>query len=136
LFFWCFFLFAAIRNVLVIASPQKVSETDPIQTDEETFSQAGIKLEAIDKAEINRLGSLLLLSLTGFCVSGWFLSRAYILTLFLLGGLVEVVYEMALRRGMVAPRLPIARTALYSAGLAAALVLLMYVLLRTVNLMH
>ena len=79
------------------------------------------------------MGRLLLLSLTGFLVAGWFLSRAYVLTLFLLGGMVEVVYEMALSRGMIAPRLSLARTARYSVGLALALVLLMYVMLRTVN---
>jgi len=50
--------------------------------------------------------------------------------------MVEVVYEMALRRGMVPPRLSLARIARNSAGLAVALVLLMYVMLRTVNLMH
>ena len=49
---------------------------------------------------------------------------------------VAVVYEMALSRGMVPPRLPLVRTALYAAALAAALVLLMYILLRTVNFMH
>jgi hypothetical protein len=136
LLFWCFFIFPAVRNVLVIASPKKVSEAEAIQIDEETSLQNRIKFETTDKAEINRLGRLLLLSLTGFFVTAWFLSRAYILTLFLLGGMVEVVYEMALRRGMVAPRLPLARTVLYSACLAGALVLLMYVLLRTVNILH
>ena len=38
----------------------------------------------------------MLLSLTGFLLTGWFLSRAFVLTLFLLGGMVEAVYEMAL----------------------------------------
>jgi hypothetical protein len=58
------------------------------------------------------------------------------MTFFLLGGMVEVVYEMALRRGMIAPRLRMARVLPYSGGLAVLLVLLMYILLRTVNLMH
>jgi hypothetical protein len=39
------------------------------------------------------------LSFTGFLVAGWFLSRTYVMTFFLLGGMVEVVYEMALQRG-------------------------------------
>jgi hypothetical protein len=51
---------------------------------------------------------LLVLSLTGFLVAGWFLSRAYVMTFFLLGGMVEVVYEMALRRGMITSRLSLA----------------------------
>jgi hypothetical protein len=47
-----------------------------------------------------------------------------------------VVYEIALRRGMIAPRLGLRRTLLYAGGLAIALILLMYAMLRTVNLMH
>jgi hypothetical protein len=121
---------------LAIASPNKVSEGEHIASEEEAFPQWNVKHEVIDKAEVNRLGRLLVMSLTGFLVTGWFLSRARVLTLFLLGGMVEVVYEMALRRGMVAPRLSLARTMRYSVGLAVALVLLMYVLLRTVNLIH
>ncbi|MGD0548724.1 MAG: hypothetical protein ABR991_13010, partial [Terracidiphilus sp.] len=61
---------------------------------------------------------------------------AFVLTLFLLGGMVDVVYEMSLRRGMVAPRLPLGRVAFFSGGLAMVLVLLMYIMLRIVNLMH
>jgi hypothetical protein len=37
---------------------------------------------------------------------------------------------------MIAPRLRLARALSYSGGLAVLLVLLMYILLRTVNLMH
>jgi O-antigen ligase len=136
LFFWCMFLFPTVRDALAIASPNKVSEGEHIASEEEAFPQWNVKHEVIDKAEVNRLGRLLVMSLTGFLVTGWFLSRAMVLTLFLLGGMVEVVYEMALRRGMVAPRLSLARTMRYSVGLAVALVLLMYVLLRTVNLIH
>jgi hypothetical protein len=58
------------------------------------------------------------------------------MTFFLLGGIVEAVYEMALQRGMITPRLRLSRVFLYSAGLSILLVLLMYILLRTVNLMH
>jgi hypothetical protein len=136
LFFWCMFLFSTMRDALVISSLEKVSEGESIASEEEPFPLWKGKYEGIDKAEVNRLGRLLVLSLTGYFVTGWFLSRAYVLTLFLLGGMVEVVYEMALRRGMVPPRLSLARIARNSAGLAVALVLLMYVMLRTVNLMH
>jgi hypothetical protein len=136
LFFWSLFLFSTMRDALVLSSSEKVSEGEPVASDEESFPLWKGKREVIDKSEVSRLGRLLVLSLTGFFVTGWFLSRAFILTLFLLGGMVEVVYEMALRRGMVAPRLPLARTSLYSAGLAVALILMMYVLLRTVNMMH
>ena len=102
----------------------------------EKFPLSTRKIEAIDKAEVNRLGRLLVLSLTGFLVAGWFLSRAYVMTFFLLGGMVEVVYEMALRRGMIAPRLSLARVLLFAGVLAISLVLLMYIMLRITNLMH
>lgn len=136
LFFWCMFLLATVRDALTICSPEKVSEGEPIASEEEAFPLLKGKIEAIDKADVNRLGRLLILSLTGFLVCGWFLSRAYVLTLFMLGGMVEAVYEMALRRGMAAPRLRLGRVAYLSGGLAVALVLLMYIMLRLVNLTH
>lgn len=136
LFFWCMFLFPTVRDALAIASPEKVSEGEPITIEKEDFPSRQGRLETIDKSEVNRLGRLLVLSLTGFLVTGWFLSRAFVLTYFLLGGMVEVVYEMALRRGMIAPRLSFGRTAIRSGGLAIALVLLMYVMLRVMNLTH
>ena len=40
------------------------------------FPAAARKIETLDKAEVNQLGRLLLLSFTGFLVAGWFLSRA------------------------------------------------------------
>ena len=43
---------------------------------------------------------------------------------------------MALQRGMIAPRLRLARVLPYAGGLAVALLVLMYILLRIVNLMH
>jgi hypothetical protein len=76
------------------------------------------------------------LSLTGFLVAGLFLSRAYVLTLFLLGGIAEVVFEMGFRRGMIVSRLRLPRVALHSGGLTIALVLLMYIMIRVLNLMH
>jgi hypothetical protein len=120
----------------VTASPRKVSVGEPIVAEEGLFPQATRKIEAVDKADVNRLGSLLVLSLTGFLVAGWFLSRAFVMTLFLLGGMSEVVYEMALRRGMIAPRLRMERLLPYAGGLAISLVLLMYIVLRITNLTH
>jgi hypothetical protein len=58
------------------------------------------------------------------------------MTLFLLGGMAEVIFEMALRRGMIAPRLRLARVLPYAVGLMIALVLMMYVMVRILNLMH
>jgi hypothetical protein len=58
------------------------------------------------------------------------------MTFFLLGGMVEVVYEMALRREMIAPRLRLARVLPYAGILAFALVLVLYIMLRIMNLMR
>jgi hypothetical protein len=136
LYFWSLFLFPTLRDALAIASPAKVSEGEPTIPEEELFPQAARKIETLDKAEINRLGRLLVLSLTGFLVAGWFLSRAFVMTFFILGGMVEVVYEMALRREMIAPRLRLARVAPYAGILAFALVFMLYIMLRILNLMR
>jgi hypothetical protein len=136
LYFWSLFLFPTMRAALAIASPAKVSEGEPIVAEEGLFPQATRKIEAVDKAEINSLGRLVVLSLIGFLVAGWFLSRAFVMTLFLLGGMAEVVYQMALQRGMIAPRLRLARALPYAGVFAISLVLLMYIMLRILNLMH
>jgi hypothetical protein len=135
LYFWCLFLFSTVRDVIVIATPAKVSEAGPIKPVEGLYPQVR-EIEAVDKAEINRIGRLLVLSLTGFLVAGWFLSRAFVVTLYLLGGMVEVIYEMALQRGMVAPRMRMSRVLPYAGYLAISLILLLYIMLRLVNLTH
>jgi hypothetical protein len=136
LFFWSMFLFPTVRDALALASPAQVSEAEPVAAEDGLAPLPERKIEYIDKAEVNRLGRLLIMSLTGFLVAGWFLSRAFVMTLFLLGGIIEAVFEMALRRGMIAPRLPFTRVMPYAVGLAISLVLLMYVMLRVTNLMH
>lgn len=134
LFFWSLFLFPTFRDALAAGSAENVSEAQAIETKEEPLHLAARKVVAVDKAEINRMARLLFLSLTGFLVAGWFLSRAFVMTLFLLGGMVEVVYEMALQQGMVAPRMRLARVIPYSASLAVILVFTMYIMLRVMNL--
>jgi O-antigen ligase len=136
LYFWSLFLFPTVKDALVIASPAKVTEGEPIVPEESPVPQPEWRVEEVDKAEINRLGRLVVLSLTGFLAAGWFLSRAYVMTFFLLGGICEVVLEMALERKMVAPRLPLARTLIYSGVLMILLLLAMYMLLRIDNLTH
>jgi hypothetical protein len=136
LYFWSLFLYPTIRNAVSLASPEKVREADPTLVEKEMFLIEAKKVEVSDKAEVNRIGRLLVLSLTGFLVAGWFLSRAYVLTFFLLGGMVEVFYEMALRQGMVAPRQQLKLVLRNTAILAVSLILLMYIMLRTTNLMH
>jgi len=58
------------------------------------------------------------------------------MTFFLLGGMVEMVYEAARRRGMVAPRLRLTRVLFRSLLLMIGLITAVYILLRIINLMH
>jgi hypothetical protein len=136
LYFWCLFLLPTVTDAWAVSSPARLSEGSPRVPDEALLPYQIKKLEDLDKAEVSRLGTLVLLSLTGFLVAGWFLSRAYVMTLFILGGMAEVVFEMALERQMLAARLRLGRVLAYAGGLAAVLIALMYILLRIVNLTH
>jgi O-antigen ligase len=136
LFFWSMFLFTTTRDAIAAASPEKVTDTELAVADSSLFPRLIEDSGTCDKAQINQLGRLLVLSLTGFLVSGWFLSRSFVVTFFLLGGMVEVVYDLALKQGMIGPRLPFRRVLGYSGCFAFLLLLLVYIMLRITNLMH
>ena len=136
LYFWSMFLFATVKDALAITSHMKATEGEPVVLEEPPFPRAVMKTEVLDAAEINRLGRLVVLSLTGFLVAGMFLSRAFAVTLFLLGGMAEVVFQMALERGMVAPRMSLPRVLGYAGGLMISLLLMMYIVIRGLNLMQ
>jgi hypothetical protein len=134
LFFWSLFLMPTVRDTLLIASPKRVEEAENAPAGEDPLFFRAWKGAHLNKIEINRLGYCLLLSLTGFLAAGWFLSRAFVMTFFLLGGMAEAVYEMAQLRGMTAPRLPLGRVLLYSVGLMFASLTLVYVMVRILNM--
>jgi O-antigen ligase len=67
LFFWSLFLVPTLRDSLVLASPEKVSEGRPVVGETELFPRETRTIEHIDKDEVNHLGGLLLLSIAGFC---------------------------------------------------------------------
>lgn len=136
LYFWSMFLFPTLRDALAIASPARLVDGAPIAAGKTGFAPPIKELEEIDKAEINNIGHLAVMSLTGFLVASWFLSRAFTMTLFLLGGIVEVVFEMAQRRGMIAPRLRFDRLSLYVGVFTISLLVLTYLVLRVGNLMR
>jgi len=133
LFFWCLFLLPSLIDCVRASSPARVSSGVPIAVEESLFPHSARKVEEIDKDEINRLGLIVLLSLTGFLVGGWFLSRAYALTLFLLGGMTEVVFDIALRRQMIAPRMKLTKAISYAGLLTVALVPFMYLTVLVLN---
>lgn len=135
LYFWSLFLFATGRSVLSIAEPGKIKEIDRTKIDDQDPLMARKEL-TLDKSETYRMGYCLLLSLTGFLTAGWFLSRAFVMTFFLLGGMIETVYESARRNAMVAPRLPLARNLSYSLVFMIVLVMSVYCLLRVLNLIR
>ncbi len=135
-YFWCMFLFSTLNDSLAIAAPAKITEGEPIEVEEVPYPQPVMQIESIDKSEINRLGRLLVLSLTGFLAAGMFLSRAFVPTLFLLGGMVEVVFEMAIERKMIAPRLHLVRVLVYAGALMISLLAMMYAVVRVLKLFH
>ena len=133
-YFWSLYLFPTVRNALLIASPKAITDAGPIAVDDGPYPHTATQIEELCKDEIVRLGRLIFLSLIGFLVAGWFLSRAFVVTLFLLGGIAESVYQMALQRGMIAPRLPFFRVLRNSAGLAICLFTAMYILVLILNI--
>lgn len=130
LFFWSMFLLSTLRDTLLLASPKRVGEGEP-QASMDEFPEFATRPKArIERTEIIRLGRLMVISFAGFLTAGFFLSRAFVLTFFLLGGMTEVIYQLALQQGMVSQRMRLGRVALYSVLLAIALVVGIYILLK------
>jgi len=134
LYFWALFLLPTIRDALAIASPPKTSEARASLPEFQRLSPPVEAAETPEEADIRHTGRLLILSLSGFLVAGLFLSRAFVMTFFLLGGMVEVVSETALRQGSMTPRLRLSRLAPYALVLMIALVIAMYIMVRILNL--
>jgi O-antigen ligase len=65
-------------------------------------------------AEVQRLANITLVMLSGFLTAGWFLSRAYTMSVFLYAGVAAVVYRMGRNLDIVPPPMrfwPAARAA-------------------------
>ena len=135
-YFWCMFIFSTLRDSFAVASPLKLSEGSPTEPEQTLFPQEEKRIELLDKEEISRFGRLLLLSLTGYLAAAMFLSRAFVLTLFLLGGMAEVIFEMARERGMIAPRLPLNRVLGSAAVLMVSLLISMYLVVKILTMMR
>jgi len=90
----------------------------------------------LPETEIRRLARLMVICLSGYLVAGWFLSRAYVMTLFIYGGIVQVLYRMALDQGLVPEGMKLPRVLRLSAIGGVALVALVYIMLRVQNLTH
>ena len=86
-------------------------------------------------AEIHRLAGVMLVSIAGFLAAGWFLSRAFTMTFFLIGGIIQALYRMGLAQEIVPPPLTMPYAAKRSVLLCLAGIVMMYVFLRMVNLL-
>jgi len=84
--------------------------------------------------EIERIARLMLVSIIGYFVAGWFLSRAYIMTLFIYGGMVQVIYRMALIEKIAPPRMKPLKIVQYSAIGSIGLIFVVYIMLRLQHL--
>ncbi|HMF53484.1 MAG TPA: hypothetical protein VK593_03990, partial [Edaphobacter sp.] len=107
------------------AVPQKLSPQMPLHLAAEIEEE-----EAPPPDEIERLARVMLTCLIGYIVAGWFLSRAYIMTLFIYGGMVQAVYNMALTRGIAPPRMKPLKVIQYSIAGVFGLLFLVYLMLR------
>ncbi len=98
----------------------------PRRLDEELSPEA----LATKQDEIRSMARLLVASLTGFLVAGWFLSRALSIWLFLYCGMMHAIVRMAMDAGM-RPRLdPPAFLIRWSLVVAAGLLVLVYGILK------
>ncbi|HEY8997230.1 MAG TPA: O-antigen ligase family protein, partial [Edaphobacter sp.] len=91
--------------------------------------------ERLPAEEIRRIAGLMPLCLLGYLVAGWFLSRAYVMTLFIYGGMVQVIYRWALDQNLAPAPMRLPKIAQYAAVIAVVLIALVYVMLRLEHLM-
>jgi O-antigen ligase len=86
-------------------------------------------------AELQRMASVTLVMLSGFLTAGWFLSRAYTMSVFLYAGIAAVVYRMGREREIVPPPMPFSRAARAAAIACVCAVTAVWVILRVNHLM-
>lgn len=94
-----------------------------------------VEEQTLSVDQIHWLAQCMLVSVIGYFVAGWFLSRAYIMTLFIYGGMVQVIYTMALNSGMVPARMRFYKVVQYSAAGSVGLIFLVYLMLRFQHMM-
>lgn len=131
LFFWVLLVLPSVRSAYTVASTTREPEL-PMQDAHAILPRR--RTEEFTREQLNHLGSLIALSLTGFLVAGWFLSRAYVMTLFIYVAFAEVVLQLAIDRGMVSKRISLVRLLLTVGATAVSLILVVYAALRINNL--
>ena len=83
------------------------------------------------EAGIRQMAWVMVVCFIGFLVAGWFLSRAYVMWLFVYGGMMQVIYQMAKERGIAPPAISLPRLMRIALMVSIGLLLLVYIILRT-----
>ena len=86
--------------------------------------------ETLPPEEIQRLATLMVICFTGYLVTSWFLSRSYVMTLFIYGGMTQVIFRAAQRSGQAPQPLPTPRLLRLTLITCIGLVALVYIILR------
>ena len=150
-FFWVLFTFATVRSGVLLSNGVQEStaavamqptESSPGELTAEQRRQAFMSrgvgevraIQNVDQAEVRRLAGLLVICLTGYLVAGWFLSRAYVVTLFLYGGMMQVLVRMAYEGGFSPPTTALSKQLRWTGYIAVFLLAVVYAALRLRNL--
>ena len=131
LFFWVFLVLSSLHSAYAVVSTTREPEL-PVPDAYSNLPQR--KPEELTREQINQFGRLIILSLIGFLVAGWFLSRAYVMILFVYVALAEVVLQLAIERGMVSKRISLGRLLPIAGAIAVFLVSFVHAILRINNL--
>lgn len=121
-----------------INSPVLLEEASVSEKEEKTPLHLAVDLnepQPSSPEEIERIARLMLVSIVGYFVAGWFLSRAYVMTLFIYGGMVQVIYSMALVSKIAPPRMNAFKAVQYAAIGSVGLIFVVYIMLRLQHLM-
>lgn len=116
---------ALAAGTAISFSSVKVAEATPNQED----------IASAAAEDIRRMGRIMIISMSGFLVAGWFLSRAVQMTVFVLGGIVEVIYQLAVQQGIAPAQMPMKKLMRVTFYAAIGLVTAVYLMLRVEHAM-
>ena len=86
--------------------------------------------QAAEAQEIRRLSGLMVVSFAGFLTAGWFLSRSYIMPLFVNAGIVAAIGRMGRAKGASGPEFALPRAMKVALITSVGLITLVYTILR------
>lgn len=117
------------QNSSAVAAAEKQPDADslPFHLRAKEFAGATVDMDA---TEVHRLCEIMLLSFTGFFTCGWFLSRAYEMTLYLNAAIVAVIYRMGRHAGVLPPPVPMGQAVKYSLITSVCLLVIVWVMLH------